>query len=279
MQTTATPLPGRKIKDLLRTITIRQKLLIGSSLIIMSVLISSLYASIQLRQLDTLITTAVTIDAKILRGSDNLKSSLLVQMSNARKFNITGDTDFQQLFDDNVRDFRSTLTAMEAIAENEEVRARLARVRNAYEAYTGLVVGSFSSDTQEAEPDRRQQKAEADINDSLESLYETAQQVLSRKMLSSQQISSRGTWLTVLIGLVTALCGMLFALLIVRSIYAPLRSLKEATHYISRGDFSKKIDIARQDEIGELSDSFNMMCDRLQELDQSQVGFYFQYHA
>ena len=122
MQNEAAPSLGKKIKDLMRTITIRQKLLIGSSLIIISVLIISLYAIIQLRQLDTLITTAVTIDAKILRGSDNLKSFLLVQMSNARKFNITGDTDFRQLFDENARDFRTTLTAMEAIAENEEVR-------------------------------------------------------------------------------------------------------------------------------------------------------------
>ncbi len=76
-----------------------------------------------------------------------------------------------------------------------------------------------------------------------------------------------------LIGLATALCGMLFALLIARSIYSPLRSLKEATHYISRGDFSKKIDIVRQDEIGELSDSFNMMCDRLLELERLKSDF------
>ncbi len=273
MQNEAAPSLGKKIKDLMRTITIRQKLLIGSSLIIISVLIISLYAIIQLRQLDTLITTAVTIDEKILRGSDNLKSYLLVQMSNARKFNITGDTDFRQLFDDNARDFRTTLTAMEALAENEEVRGRIARVRTAYEAYTGLAVASFSREAQVAEPDRRQLKAEADINDSLESLYETAQQVLSRKMLSSQEISSGGTRLAVLISFITALFGMLFALLIARSIYTPLRRLKEATHYISRGDFSKKIDIARQDEIGELSDSFNLMCDRLLELDSLKSDF------
>jgi two-component system sensor histidine kinase GlrK len=273
MQTTALPSQGRKIKDLLRTITIRQKLLIGSSLIIISVLIISLYAITQLRQLDTLITTAVTIDAKILRDSDNLKSFLLVQMSNARKFNITGDADFRQLFDDNVRDFRSTLAAMESIAENQEVRGCIARVRTAYEAYTELAVAGFAREAQEAEPDRRQLKAEEDINDRLEALYEAAQQVLSRKMLSSQQISSRGTRLTVLIGLATALCGMLFALLIARSIYSPLRSLKEATHYISRGDFSKKIDIVRQDEIGALSGSFNMMCDRLLELERLKSDF------
>jgi two-component system sensor histidine kinase GlrK len=261
------------MKDPLRTITIRQKLLIGSSLIIISVLIISLYASIQLRQLDDLITTAVTIDARVLRDADNLKSLLLVQMSNARKFNITGDRDFRQLFDDNARDFRATLTGMVAIAENDEVRGCIDRASIAYEAYTGLAAAGFFREAQEAEPDRRLLKAEADLNDRLESLYETARRVLGSKMLSSQQISSRGTRLTVLIGLVTAVCGMLFALLIARSIYAPLGRLKEATHYIARGDFSKKIGIARQDEIGELSDSFNMMCDRLQELDRLKSDF------
>ena len=268
------PSVGRKFKDLKRAITIRQKLLIGSSLIIVSVLIISLYAIIQLRQLDMLITTAVTVDAKILRGSENLKSFLLLQMGHARKFIITGDTDFRQLFNENTKEFRITLDAMQAIAENEEVRSLLARVRTAYETYRGLAVAGFDPDRQDDEAARKlQQKAEAEVNDSLEDLYDMAQQVLNRKMLSSQQISSRGTRLAVLTSLITVLSGMLFTLLIARSIYAPLRRLKEATHYISRGDFSKKIDIARQDEIGELSDSFNMMCDRLLELDRLKSDF------
>ncbi len=257
-----------------RAITIRQKLLIGSSLIIVSVLIISLYAIIQLRQLDMLITTAVTVDAKILRGSENLKSFLLLQMGHERKFIITGDTDFRQLFNENTKEFRITLDAMQAIAENEEVRSLLARVRTAYETYRGLAVAGFDPDRQDDEAARKlQQNTEAEVNDSLEDLYDMAQQVLNRKMLSSQQISSRGTRLAVLISFITVLSGMLFTLLIARSIYAPLRRLKEATHYISRGDFSKKIDIARQDEIGELSDSFNMMCDRLLELDRLKSDF------
>ncbi len=274
MQTEALPSVGRKFNSLKRAITIRQKLLIGSSLIIVSVLIISLYAIIQLRQLDMLITTAVTVDAKILRGSENLKSFLLLQMGHERKFIITGDTDFRQLFNENTKEFRITLDAMQAIAENEEVRSLLARVRTAYETYRGLAVAGFDPDRQDDEAARKQQqKAEAEVNDSLEDLYDMAQQVLNRKMLSSQQISSRGTRLAVLISFITAMSGVLFTLLIARSIYAPLRRLKEATHYISRGDFSKKIDIARQDEIGELSDSFNIMCDRLLELDRLKSDF------
>jgi two-component system, NtrC family, sensor histidine kinase GlrK len=265
---------GGKIKDLNRTITIRQKLLIGSSLIIISVLIISLYAIIQLRQLDTLITTAVTIDAKILRGSENLKSFLLVQMGHERKFIITGDDDFKQLFNENTRDFQATQTAMETIAENEEVRGLIARVKKAYGNYLNLAISGFLQHDHGTEAAHQlRQKVEAELNDSLDDLYDMAQQVLTRKMLRSQEISSGGTRLAVLISFITALLGMLFALLIARSIYMPLRRLKEATHFISRGDFSKKIDIARQDEIGELSDSFNMMCDRLLELDRLKSDF------
>jgi two-component system sensor histidine kinase GlrK len=52
-----------------------------------------------------------------------------------------------------------------------------------------------------------------------------------------------------------------------------LQRLKEVTHYISHGDFSKKIEVERGDEIGDLSNSFNIMCDRLQELDRLKSDF------
>jgi two-component system, NtrC family, sensor histidine kinase GlrK len=275
MQTVSLPSLGRKIKDLKRTITIRQKLIIGAGLIIVSILIISLYAILQLRQLDTLITTAVTVDEKILRGSDNLKIFLVVQMSNERKFHITDDADFRRLFDENTKEFRATITAMEAIAENEEVRGLIARVKADYQNYLQIAAAGFAKNEQapEAAAHQRQQKVESEMNDSLEDLYDMAQQVLNRKMASSQQISSGGARIAVLIAFFTALCGMIFAILIARSIYLPLRRLKDATHYIARGDFSKKINIARQDEIGDLSDSFNMMCDRLLELDRLKSDF------
>jgi two-component system, NtrC family, sensor histidine kinase GlrK len=258
-----------RLKDLKRTITIRQKLLAGAGLIIAFSLIISLYAIIQLRQLDTLITTAVTVDAKMLRSSESLKSLLLVQLGNERKFSITNDPDFLQLFDENTRDFRAALSSMEAVAQAGEVRNLVAGVSAAYERYTGLAKAGFSRP--ETEPARR--KAEEAVIDSLEALYATAQQELNRRMADSQQISSGGARFAMLLALITALCGMLFALLIARSIYLPLRSLKDATHYISRGDFSKKIDIARQDEIGELSESFNIMCERLLALERLKSDF------
>jgi len=264
-------LAGR-LKDVQRTITIRQKLLSGACLSIVSILIISLYAITELRQLDTLITTAVTVDAKILRGAENLKSLVLLQMANERKFAITGDTDFRQLFDENARDFSAALSDLEAIAEIGEVRGLLARVSAAYENHLSLARAGFSR--QEPDPARLiRQSAEDAVLDSLDAFYETAQQVLNRKMLRSQKISSAGARIAMLLALFTALCGMLFALLIGRSIYLPLRRLKEATQYIARGDFSKKIDIARQDEIGELSESFNSMCDRLLALERLKSDF------
>ena len=262
---------GGRLKDVQRTITIRQKLLSGAGLIIVAILIISLYAIIPLRQLDTLITAAVTVDAKILRGSENLKSLLVVQLGNGRKFSITNDSDFRQLFDENTREFRAALSSMEAIAQAGEVRSLLARVSVAYESYIVLAKAGFSR--QEQEPGASRQAAEEAVIDSLEELYAMAQQELNRKMADSQQISSTAARIAVVISLAAALCAMLLVLLIGRSIYLPLRRLKEATQYIARGDFTKKIAVARQDEIGELAESFNGMCDRLLVLERLKSDF------
>jgi two-component system sensor histidine kinase GlrK len=42
---------------------------------------------------------------------------------------------------------------------------------------------------------------------------------------------------------------------------------------VARGDFTKKINISSNDEIGELAESFNLMSDRLRELDQLKADF------
>ncbi|MBN1273133.1 MAG: HAMP domain-containing protein [Candidatus Aminicenantes bacterium] len=77
-----------------------------------------------------------------------------------------------------------------------------------------------------------------------------------------QQI--RKTRLTlIIIGSAGLLVGILGSLLLARGITSPLKKLVEATVNISRGDFSQKIDISAQDEVGDLARSFNEMTHRL----------------
>lgn len=68
-----------------------------------------------------------------------------------------------------------------------------------------------------------------------------------------------------LVGLGGLLLGVFGATLLAKRITRPLKKLVDGTVQISRGDFSRTIDIASGDEIGDLARSFNEMTDRLLE--------------
>lgn len=67
----------------------------------------------------------------------------------------------------------------------------------------------------------------------------------------------------ILIGCGAFLIGMAGSAFLARRISGPLKKLVEGTVRIARGDFSQTIDIASQDEIGNLAQSFNQMTQQL----------------
>lgn len=68
----------------------------------------------------------------------------------------------------------------------------------------------------------------------------------------------------ILIGLGGLLAGVLGALFLARRITGPIKKLAEGTVRIANGDFSQKIEIDSQDEIGHLAQNFNEMSHQLQ---------------
>ena len=253
------------LRQVLYRITIRQKLLAGAWLILLSMLAVSISAVLQFRELNGLIGTAVTVDGQLLLGAEDLKDLLVAQMGNARKFAITGDPDFRRLFDENTREFRRGLSGLEAAAGRGDLAGLTARVGTAYEKYLRREPagrpGSGAQDEGQA------------VGESLEALGGAARAALSGKLASSQAISSAGSRIALAAALGVSLCGALLALLIGRSIYVPLQRLKQATQVIAGGDFGRQLPVERQDEIGELSASFNQMTLRLLELDRLKSDF------
>jgi signal transduction histidine kinase len=69
----------------------------------------------------------------------------------------------------------------------------------------------------------------------------------------------------ILIGISGFLLGMIGATLLARRISRPVKKLVDGTVRISKGDFSHKIEINSQDELGNLARSFNEMSARLLE--------------
>ncbi|RJR19241.1 MAG: HAMP domain-containing protein [Nitrospiraceae bacterium] len=83
------------------------------------------------------------------------------------------------------------------------------------------------------------------------------------------EIALRNTYtslLTIFVFLVLALTGSIYlGFIIVRKVIRPVESLAETAKAISSGDISRRSDISGNDELGALSDSFNLMTGRLAE--------------
>jgi signal transduction histidine kinase len=77
----------------------------------------------------------------------------------------------------------------------------------------------------------------------------------------------------VLSGVIALLCTSLLAFLFSRSIARPLQEMSEAVRRMAKGDFSRKVKVRSQDEVGELAVAFNHMADELAALEAMRSEF------
>ncbi|MDQ6888649.1 MAG: cell wall metabolism sensor histidine kinase WalK, partial [Gemmatimonadota bacterium] len=68
-----------------------------------------------------------------------------------------------------------------------------------------------------------------------------------------------------LVGLVVVIAAALLGWLMSRRITDPLREVTMAAEAMAMGDYSRRVDISRGDELGRLASTFNMMSDRVQD--------------
>lgn len=84
------------------------------------------------------------------------------------------------------------------------------------------------------------------------------------------QMAERFSWTA---GIVALLLGIFVTIVLVRSINDPLRRLTQGTHIIARGQFWHRLPENGRDEFAELARDFNVMTERLGELDEMKKDF------
>lgn len=80
-------------------------------------------------------------------------------------------------------------------------------------------------------------------------------------------------WLTAIMFVSIALIGFIAVLYTAKKLIDPLTELTEATRRVAQERFTELPDIRRNDEIGQLSDSFRRMVRKLEENDRSRKAF------
>ena len=134
--------------------------------------------------------------------------------------------------------------------------AKVADARKTYrEAYKQVIVLLRANKPEEAAiealgPTLEAQNAYVQSMDNLIALVtQTARAIGSHAMTESQDTR----WLLLGLGSLAALLSLLFGVLITRSITVPTRQLLHSVEQMAQGDFSHRISLQRQDEIGQLA--------------------------
>jgi class 3 adenylate cyclase len=72
---------------------------------------------------------------------------------------------------------------------------------------------------------------------------------------------------------IAAILGLLLASIMTRALLSPIRNLRLASVAIKEGDLSKHVEISGNDELADLSDTFNEMIDQLRQKEKTEAVF------
>ena len=111
------------------------------------------------------------------------------------------------------------------------------------------------------------------INRDLKEMSKKARSDRDQKIAASNRISSKVLKLTIIIVGASILAGLVISFFNTRSINRPILLLKKKTKEIADGNYTKISTLTSPPEIKELADDFNMMSERLKELDELKEDF------
>ncbi len=66
---------------------------------------------------------------------------------------------------------------------------------------------------------------------------------------------------------------VIVSLFATNTVINPVKNLRETANKISQGDLSQRVDVRGRSEIAELGQTFNLMCDRIQDVDEQKSEF------
>jgi two-component system sensor histidine kinase GlrK len=254
------------------------RLALGYLAIFLLVTAVSAYAVFQLHRFDELTDSVLKVDNRILDYEKILADLLLSQSRYEQKFAISRDEALYNEFLSLRRDFNLQLATAIAVGDSA-AGALLSKVQQDYRNYEELVVKEAALlRTNKAYPQAQLKQEKDTIVDqilvSLEKLRADQQHAMSTKVRELADAAEHAREVSVIITVACLISIIAMSLIVTRSITRPIAILKTKTREIAQGRFEGGLNIKSPPELGELAAAFNLMCERLKELERMKADFF-----
>ncbi len=252
-----------------------KRVVFGYLIIALFMLAMSFYLIFRLHYLNKITDLAMKVNIPSIESAEKLLDNLLEQVRNEKKYVITNDGAFLDLFDKKKREFLDRIKFIEdsTSSANRERKALISQIRELHNKYLAIVskevilADADENGIVDAHFEEEKKKNLDQLTESINKLVFVLQTSLIKRVEMFQKVGYKSTNTSLAIILVAVLFGVIFAYFFTRSVCLPINVLKNATERIAEGDLDHRIDVTSRDEIGMLGTAFNQMCDKLKEMD------------
>jgi GGDEF domain-containing protein len=260
----------RTIAQLFR-LTISVKLLLGFLSCGILTILAAFIALSNLQRLNEINNWIVKRDIRLEETANEMIDTLLAQELYGRRSLILKSSEMEALFWKRSDEFKMLRRQIGNLLDVSDLALiRLATLHKEYNRLyqTGFENGDdFSSSAYEVHEQLIQRKQEG-LLELLQRITRDARKGQNEKSLKSVSISHSAFWTVSGLSASGLLLGIIISLVITRNISRSVKQLELSTREISEGKFDQLPKVRSQDELGNLSQAFQRMAQRLKSLEE-----------
>jgi two-component system sensor histidine kinase GlrK len=260
-------------------LTIFSRLVIGYLAIFILAMAVIIYAISQLRQLENISHSILSVDIGVLTYDQKLTDILLSLIRYEKKFVVDNDVELYDQFLMKKDEFDFNLKQVVMIADVPETKKLLNNVEKYFQRYQSLfdIEVEFLKAGQEYPVANYKKEKELAVNgilDNLKQLKTHSQGSTYNKIKKLGEAEVNASKVAIVMGLISLVTGIVISIFITINITRPLSEIKKRTGEIARGDFPDDLKLESPPEITELANAFNIMCAKLKQIDKLKSDFF-----
>jgi two-component system sensor histidine kinase GlrK len=254
------------------------RLIIGFLVVLALVSGVSFYALQNLQRFDRITRSILENEMRVGDYEKKLADTLDSEIRYESRYSILKDEALYREFEKFAAEFQSDLE--QALAQAPESAAMiLNEVQQEHEKYQGLVEQEREHlKARNPYPENEFKANKTEVTDrifaALQRLKTDRDVDTYRKVRDLAELGARAHKTALMITAAVLIFVLLLSLVITRSLTKPIGMLKQKTRDIAQGKFDGDVSIASPPELRDLAASFNLMCQKLNDLEKTKADFY-----
>jgi signal transduction histidine kinase len=213
--------------------------------------------------------------ASRLRATTVLLGRLSEIGDNAQKVLVTHDSGYLDKTQQAVRDYDGELHRIDSLDLSARERSLFIPLMHAWSTAAEVARGIPLKTTKPQADSLRTELSEAldVVHERTQSLAGASEDAMTTELAASEDTEQQAEQATLLAAAGAVLLSLVMSALLARSILEPLARLAEGTREVSAGRFGHRLTPSGNDELARVAREFNVMTERLDELDRMKRDF------